>query len=123
MEFHEALIFALPQALPPILLMPFFGRMHLMSMWMGMFFTQTGAILGHAGWHLFQIPDWLPFFRPSYHDLHHVDYSVNYGANFEFTDRLFGTFIRAPLASEAEIAARKVAEKAYDYAKHAASLT
>ena len=50
MEFHEALVFALPQALPPLLLIPFFGRMHLMSMWCGMFVTQMGAILGHAGW-------------------------------------------------------------------------
>jgi len=54
-RYHEALVFALPQALPPILLMPFFGRMHLMSMWAGMFFTQMGAIFGHAGWYLFKV--------------------------------------------------------------------
>jgi len=50
-----------------------------------------------------------------------VDYSVNFGANFEFTDKLFGTFARAPIAQETEIAARKMAEKAYDYVKHAVS--
>jgi len=119
MEYHEALVFALPQALPTILLMPFFGRMHLMSMWGGMFFTQMGAIFGHAGWYLFKLPDWFPVMRPGYHDFHHIDYSVNFGANFEWTDKIFGTFVRAPIAEEAEIAARSLGAKAYDYAKHA----
>jgi len=68
MEYHEALLFALPQALPPMLLLPFFGRMHIVSMWAGMFFTQFGAILGHAGWNFLQLPSWMPFFRPGYHD-------------------------------------------------------
>jgi len=121
MEYHEALLFALPQALPPIMLMPFFGRMHVLSMWLGMFFTQFGAILGHAGWNFVTLPSWFPFFRPQYHDFHHVDYSVNFGANFEFTDKLFGTFTRAPLANVADAIKRLASEKPYDYAKQAIS--
>lgn len=121
MEFHEALMFALPQALPPLMLIPFFGRMHLASMWLGMFFTQFGAILGHCGYNFYTPPSWLPFFRPAYHDFHHVDYSVNFGANFEFTDKLFGTFMRAPLAETAEAIKRLATDKAYDYTKQAIS--
>lgn len=121
MEYHEALLFALPQALPPIMLIPFFGRMHVMSMWCGMFFTQLGAIMGHAGYNFLTIPDWLPLFRPAYHDFHHVDYSVNFAANLEFTDRIFGTFMRAPLATAAEAAKRLVEDKPYDYIKNSIS--
>jgi len=121
MEFHEALMFALPQALPPMMLIPFFGRMHVLSMWCGMFFTQLGAILGHAGWNFVPLPEWMPFFRPGYHDLHHVDYSVNFGANFEFTDKLFGTFVRAPLASAKEVVQRLAHDKNYDYVRQAIS--
>jgi sterol desaturase/sphingolipid hydroxylase (fatty acid hydroxylase superfamily) len=123
MEYHEAVMFALPQALPPMMLMPFFGRMHIVSMWAGMFFTQFGAILGHAGYNFTKLPEWMPVFRPAYHDFHHVDYSVNFGANFEFTDRLFGTLARAPLATAKEAFERMTTEKAYDYVKHAISTT
>jgi len=69
MEFHEAFMFAFPQALPPLMLIPFWGRPHIVSMWMGMFFTQLSGILGHAGYNFFKLPHWLPFFRPAYHDL------------------------------------------------------
>lgn len=120
MEFHEALLFAGPQALPPLMLIPFFGRMHILSMWCGMFFTQFGAILGHAGWNFASLPEWLPFFRPAFHDFHHVDYSVNFGANFEFTDKVFGTFMRAPLAGLTEIAHKATQGKVYDYVMHSA---
>lgn len=121
MTFKEACLFSIPQALPPVLLIPFFGRMHLMSMWMGMVFTQVNAILGHAGWNFISLPDWFPFLRAGFHDFHHVDYSVNFAANYEFTDKLFGTWIRAPIASDAEVAARLVSEKAHDYVTHAIS--
>ena len=125
MEYHEALMFALPQALPPMMLMPFFGRMHILSMWFGMFFTQFGAIVGHSGYNFLGplLPDWFPFFRAAYHDFHHVDYSVNFGANFEFTDKLFGTFMRAPLANVEEAVKRLGTDKAYDYARQAISLS
>lgn len=123
MEFHEALAFALPQALPPLLLIPFFGRMHILSMWCGMFFTQTGAILGHAGYNFFKLPDWVPFFKAAFHDFHHVDYSVNFGANFEFTDMLFGTFMRAPIASTEEAVKILTNDKPYDYVRQAISRT
>lgn len=121
MTYKEALLFALPQALPPLMLIPFFGKMHVLSMWCGMLFTQTSAILGHAGWNFIKLPEWMPFFRAAYHDFHHIDYSVNFGANFEFTDAVFGTLMRAPLADSVEIASRAVKDKAYDYIKHSAS--
>lgn len=96
MEFKEALVFALPQALPPLLLWGLTGqKMHITSMWVGVFFTQTAAILGHAGWQVPFLPSWLPFFQPSYHDFHHVDYSVNFGAIYPLTDVLFGTYLNA----------------------------
>ena len=121
MTYKEALLFSLPQALPPIMLIPFFGKMHIASMWCGMFFTQLGAILGHAGYHFVTLPEWLPFFRPAYHDFHHVDYSVNFGANFEFTDAIFGTLLRAPLATAEEVIHRAGVDRAYDYVRQAIS--
>ena len=147
MTYKEALLFALPQALPPLVLMVLMRqRMHLLSMWCGFLLTQMAAILGHAGWKV-PLPKSLPFLKPSYHDFHQcvdpplmcanerepqpreltrsntlagfsVDYSVNFGAIFEFTDALFGTLARPILASQAEIASRALG-KAHDYAKSA----
>ena len=72
MSYRESVLFALPQALPPLLLWGLTGhRQHLLSMWLAFSFTQLAAILGHAGWKV-PLPDWLPFLKPSYHDLHHV---------------------------------------------------
>lgn len=100
MEFKEACVFALPQALPPLMLWAATGRkMHITSMWAGVFFTQTAAILGHAGWRVPFIPEWLPFFQASYHDFHHVDYSVNFGAIFPLTDIAFGTYLNPGLVT------------------------
>jgi sterol desaturase/sphingolipid hydroxylase (fatty acid hydroxylase superfamily) len=121
MTYKEACIFALPQALPPVMLIPFFGKMHVLSMWCGFVFTQVNAILGHAGWNFIPLPNWMGFLRAGYHDYHHVAQDVNYGANFEWTDKLFGTFARAPLAEEVEIAARAIKDRVYDYARHAVS--
>ena len=92
MEYKEALVFALPQALPPLIFMLIRGeKIHILSMWCAFVFTQINAILGHASYKV-PIPSWFPFFQPSYHDLHHIDYSVNFGAIFTFTDMLFGTY-------------------------------
>jgi sterol desaturase/sphingolipid hydroxylase (fatty acid hydroxylase superfamily) len=98
MELVEAVIFALPQALPPLFLWAATGqRMHIISMWLGVFYTQTSAILGHAGYRIPFIPSWLPILQASYHDLHHVDYKVNFGAIYPLTDMLFGTYVNAKL--------------------------
>ena len=64
MEFREALLFALPQALPPIMIWALTGtKMHVLSMWVAFCFTQLNAIVGHAGWRLPFIPTWLPILQ------------------------------------------------------------
>eukprot|EP00510_Aplanochytrium_minuta_P000195 CAMPEP_0184019188 /NCGR_PEP_ID=MMETSP0954-20121128/8603_1 /TAXON_ID=627963 /ORGANISM="Aplanochytrium sp, Strain PBS07" /LENGTH=268 /DNA_ID=CAMNT_0026300807 /DNA_START=242 /DNA_END=1048 /DNA_ORIENTATION=+ len=104
MEFHEACVFALPQALPPIILWMLTGKkMHITSMWAGVFFTQVNAILGHAGWRIPILPRWVPTFQPDYHDFHHVDYSVNFGAIYPLTDMLFGTYLKPGLDVNAAV--------------------
>jgi sterol desaturase/sphingolipid hydroxylase (fatty acid hydroxylase superfamily) len=106
MKYFEAVIFALPQALPPLMLWAATGqRVHIISMWLGVFYTQTSAILGHAGYRIPFIPSWLPFFQASYHDLHHIDYKVNFGAIYPFTDMLFGTYVKAALDKAVKVPA------------------
>ena len=119
MTFHEAMMFALPQSMPPILLIPFIGKSHIMSMWVGMIITQMAGILGHAGWQMPFTPSWMPTFKPQFHDYHHIDFYKNYSAVYTFTDKMFGTYATAPLADKAEVAARLVTEKAHDYATQA----
>ena len=98
MDLKESVLFALPQALPPLVYWGVSGRkVHLLSMWAAFCFTQLNAILGHAGYHVPGLPRWVPFFQAAFHDHHHVDYSVNFAAMFPLTDRLFGTYLRAPL--------------------------
>lgn len=119
MTFHEALVFALPQALPPLLLIPFIGKSHLVSMWVAFYFTQFCGMVGHAGYHM-PLPSWFPFLKASFHDFHHVDFDCNYAANYEFTDALYGTLVRAPLASAAEIA-KHAGQRVHDYTTHMAA--
>ncbi|KAH9251797.1 hypothetical protein BASA81_010240 [Batrachochytrium salamandrivorans] len=118
MTFKEALLFAGPQALPPLMLIPFMGKSHLVSMWVAFYFTQLCGMVGHAGYHL-PLPSWFPFFKASYHDYHHVDFDCNYAANYEFTDALYGTLVRAPLASAAEIA-KHAGQRVHCYVTHMA---
>jgi sterol desaturase/sphingolipid hydroxylase (fatty acid hydroxylase superfamily) len=59
--------------------------------------------------------------NPSAPRIADVDYSVNFGAIYEFTDQIFGTLVKAPMAPAAEMAQR-VLEKSYDYAKNAPTL-
>ena len=100
MDIKEAALFALPQALPPIVYWGLTGRkIHLLSMWSAFCFTQLNAILGHAGYSIPLLPRWFPCFQASFHDHHHVDYTVNFAAIFPLTDRLFGTYLAAPLES------------------------
>lgn len=99
MSFKEALLFALPQALPPIVLGALSGKkMHLLSMWIAFVFTQMNVISGHSGYQLPFIPKWFPTLQAEYHDFHHVDHMVNYGAIYPFTDWVFGTYVRAGVA-------------------------
>jgi len=95
MTYKEALLFALPQALPPLILWGLGKRTHILSMWTAFFFTQMSAILGHAGWQVPFIPTWLTVLQAPYHDYHHVDYSVNFGALSPITDKVFGTYFLA----------------------------
>jgi hypothetical protein len=69
MTYKEALVFALPQALPPLMLAAVLGKQHVASMWVSFFFTQLSAIFGHAGWQV-PLPAWLPVLKPAYHDFH-----------------------------------------------------
>jgi len=95
MTFKEAVLFMLPQGLPPLLLGLLTGKkMHVLSVWFAMFFTQLNVIPGHAGYQL-PVPEWFPAFRAEYHDYHHVDYKVNFGAIYPFTDWIFGTYYKA----------------------------
>lgn len=120
MRFREALLFAFPQALPPLVIALLARqRMHVLSMWVAFVFTQIAGILGHAGWKV-PWPEWVPLMKPHYHDAHHVDYSVNFGAIYEFTDGLFGTLLKVPLASSEEIMAQ--GRKVFDYVKTAPTL-
>lgn len=94
--------------------------MHVMSMWCAFFFTQMAAILGHAGWQV-PWPEWVPLMKPNYHDAHHVDYSVNFGAIYEFTDAMFGTLLRAPIANAKDLA-EHAKDKVFDYVKTSPTL-
>ena len=49
MHYGEAVMFALPQSLPPLLLIPFIGKSHLISMWLAMYITNWSGILAHCG--------------------------------------------------------------------------
>lgn len=118
MTFKEAVVMAAPQALPPLLMIPFIGKSHLVSMWLAFFVTQCCGIVGHAGYKI--APDWFPFFKASYHDWHHVDFDHNFAANFEFTDWLYGTLAKAPVATIQETLAR-AGERVHDYSSHMAS--
>ena len=94
MDWSEALLFMIPPVIPPVL----FGT-HIMTMWVYMFWVQINAILGHSA---FCIPylqklKWLPFLQPQYHDLHHLRFTVNYGATYPFTDMLYGTYRYEPI--------------------------
>jgi len=94
MTWDEALIFMLPPVVPPLLL-----GSHIMVMWVFMFWVQLNAILGHSA---FCVPwlnkfKWLPFLQPSYHDLHHLRFNVNYGAMYPLTDKIFGTYRYEPI--------------------------
>jgi len=102
MTFKEALLFALPQAVPPVILGALSNlaggkKMHLLSMWSAFLFTQLSVIVGHAGWQIPGLPKWLPILQPEYHDFHHVDYKANFGAIYTFTDKFFGTYIKATI--------------------------
>jgi sterol desaturase/sphingolipid hydroxylase (fatty acid hydroxylase superfamily) len=100
MTYKEALLFALPQAVPPVILgalsrLAGGNQMHVLSMWSAFVFTQLSVIVGHAGWQIPGLPKWLPVLQPEYHDFHHVDYKKNFGAIYTLTDKVFGTYIKA----------------------------
>lgn len=120
MTYKEALLFAIPQAFPPLLLIPFLGKQHVLSMWLGFCVTQMGAIFGHAGYQVPGLPSWSPMFRPEFHDYHHIDFDCNFAANYEFTDALFGTLVRAPMASALEVA-KHAGERIHCYVSHKAA--
>lgn len=110
MTFREALLFAFPQALPPLVAFLLGRRVHIFSMWAAFFFTQLNAILGHAGWS-FGLPPSFGFLQASYHDFHHVDHRVNYGAIFPLTDMIFGTYRKGRVGSGIDMRCRR--EMAY----------
>lgn len=103
MSFKEAMLFALPQALPPFAVsamsMLLSGRKaHLISMWIAFYLTQINVIIGHAGYQVPFLPRWFPTFQPAYHDYHHVDYKANFGALYPLTDWVFGSYVKAAVA-------------------------
>lgn len=101
MTFKEALVFALPQAVPPMLLGLLTGqKTHILSMWLGFSFTQLNAIVGHAGYQIPFIPRWFPLMQASYHDWHHIDYSSNFGAIYPIVDWMFGTYLKAKVVRD-----------------------
>ena len=118
MTYKEALLFVLPQFVPPLLIGALRGRkVHLLALWGGMLFTQLNGILGHAGYRVPFIADWIPTFQAYFHDYHHVDYSANFAANFPFTDMMWGTFVHPKLETNMKKVMENIKAGASGYPK------
>ena len=89
MSVGEAILFMIPPMLPPLLF-----KTHIAVMWLFTLWVQLNTILGHSAYcipYLCKLK-WLPFLQPTYHDLHHLRFTVNYGAMYTFTDMMYGTY-------------------------------
>ena len=101
MSYTEAVVLMLPTLVPPFVYWALFGKKaHVLTLWVGTFFSQFSTTLGHAGYNLPIFPEWLPFFQAQYHDYHHIDYTANFGAFFPFIEKLFGTYVKAGLEKD-----------------------
>ncbi len=89
----ELAIFVIPAALPPILL-----NVHLYHMWHWAFWANVHGIYTHSGY-IFPISklSWFPIFHSEEHDAHHYVFTKNYGAMFNFMDKLCGTYYKADI--------------------------
>lgn len=86
----------------------FFIPIHAGAVLFILVFMTYCSVANHAGWEI--VPEsWLKgfvgrhFITASHHNVHHTDYSANFGLYFRFWDRLFGTDrdLAAPIAAEA----------------------
>lgn len=83
----ELIIFFLPPIIPGIIL-----NTHISIMWVSAILMNWSGIIIHSGYDLKKIP-YIKYITPCIleHDCHHKYFNYNFGATFNFVDKLLGT--------------------------------